>query len=192
MAKCAACNLRKGKRNCPASGSVICSQCCGDKREKEIDCPEDCFYLGKSKQYFTDRQDAQRISDFEHEMKSIIGNEDPYHDILQNIEFIIYNTYKKKGNINDRDVEIALDYIMEMGKAQMDLPSKFLTRLAPNIQGIVDAVDDILEFRESLVKEKEQLMTKLKCIYRILDSVRTHYEPDYSCSYLNFIGQFLM
>jgi hypothetical protein len=192
MAKCAACNLRKGKRNCPAFGSVICSQCCGAKREKEIDCPEDCFFLGKLKQYFTDRQDAQRVSDFEHEMKSIIRNEDPYEDILQNIEFIIYNTYKKKGNINDRDVEIALDYIIEMGKAQMDLPSKFLTRLAPNIQGIVDAVDDILEFRESLVKEKEHLMTKLKCIYRILDSVRTHYEPDNSYSYLNFIGQFLM
>ena len=122
MAKCAACNSRKGKRNCPALGSLICSQCCGTKKEKEIDCSEDCFYLGKSKQYFTDRQDAQMISDFDREMKSIIGNEDPYHDILQNIEFIIHKIYTEKGNINDRDVEIALEHIIEMGKAQMDLP----------------------------------------------------------------------
>ena len=191
MAKCAACNSRKGKRNCPALGSLICSQCCGTKREKEIACSEDCFYLGKSKQYFTDRQDAQMISDFDREMKSIIGNEDPYEDILQNIEFIIHKIYTEKGNINDRDVEIALEHIIEMGKAQMDLPSKFLTRLAPNVQGIVDAIDDILESRESFIKKKEHLITKLKCVYRILDSVRAHYQPDDSCSYLNFIGEFV-
>jgi len=99
MAKCAACNLRKGKRNCPASGSVICSQCCGDKREKEIDCPEDCFYLGKSKQYFTDRQDAQKISGFEHEMKSIIGNEDPYSNSRSSRYKFIFTIYRNNMNI---------------------------------------------------------------------------------------------
>lgn len=99
MAKCVSCNSRKGKRNCPALASLICSQCCGAKRVKEIDCPEDCFYMGKSQQYFTDRQGSQQISDFEREMKKTIGSEDKYLDILQNIEFIIHNIYREQGNI---------------------------------------------------------------------------------------------
>lgn len=191
MAKCVSCNSRKGKRNCPALAGLICSQCCGAKRVKEIDCPEDCFYMGKSQQYFTDRQESQQISDFEREMKKTIGSEDKYLDILQNIEFIIHKIYREQGNITDKHVETALDYLIEMGKAQMDLPSKFLTKLPPNVQNIVDAIDAILEMREAFTKNKEQLMDRLKCIYRILDSVRTHYDPKDDCSYLDFIGQFV-
>lgn len=78
MAKCASCNSRKGKRNCPALGNVICNQCCGSKRGNEIDCPDDCFYLGKSIQYFSHRQEAKSTTDFEREMKSIVGNENQY------------------------------------------------------------------------------------------------------------------
>jgi hypothetical protein len=77
-----------------------------------------------------------------------------------------------------------------MGKAQLDLPAKFLTELPPNVQAIVDGVNDILEFRESF-REKEDLITRLKCIYRILDSVRTHHDPKDDCSYLKFIGRFM-
>ncbi|MCP4104197.1 MAG: hypothetical protein GY749_01450 [Desulfobacteraceae bacterium] len=191
MAKCVKCNSRKGKRNCPALGDAVCSQCCGTKREKEIDCSEDCFYLGKSKQYFTDRQEAGEISKFEKEMKSVEGNEDDYLDILQNIEFAINQIYQNNEEINDRHVETALDYIMEMGKAQMDVPSKFLTEPKPNVQSIIDAVEDILKFRESFANKEEDMVTKLKCIYRVLDSVKTHYSQKDNRSYLRFIGQFL-
>ena len=159
MAECTICKAKKGKRNCPALGEIICTQCCGTKKEKEIDCPGDCFYLGKSKQYLTGRQELQQLSDFEREMKSIKGSETGYEDILQNIEFIIHKLYKDRGNICDKDVEIALEYLMEMGKAQLGLPSKYLTELPPRIQTIVDGVNDILEFRETF-GVKENLITK--------------------------------
>ena len=191
MAKCVSCNSKKGKRNCPALASLICSQCCGSKKGKEIDCPDDCFYMVKSQQYFTDRQESQQIADFEREMKKIIGNEDNYLDILQNIEFVIHKIYREQGNITDRHVETALDYLIEMGKAQMELPSKFLTKLPPNVENIVDAIDGILEMRERFTKNKEQLIDRLKCVHRILDSVRTHYNSNDDCRYLNFIGQFV-
>lgn len=191
MAKCVSCNLRKAKRNCPALPGLICSQCCGVKMVKKINCPTDCFYRNKSQQYFTDRQKSEQISDFEREMKKIIGNENGYLDILQNIEFIIYKIYNEEGNITDREVETALEYLIEMGKAQMDLPSKFLTKLPPNVQNIIDNIDAIFKTREMFTKNKEQLMDRLKCIYRVLDSVRTHYNPKNDCSYLNFITQFL-
>ena len=47
MAKCPYCGQRKGKRDCPALGS-ICTPCCGKHRGREIDCPEDCVYLHPS------------------------------------------------------------------------------------------------------------------------------------------------
>lgn len=171
-------------------GSPICPHCCGTKREKEIDCPPDCFFLGKSKEYFTDRQDSARLSDFEREMKSIIGHEEAHEDLLQNIEFVIHQIYKEHGAITDRHVETALEYLLEMGKAQLDMPAKFLTELPPNVQTVVDAVNDILEFRESFAV-RESLLTRLKCIYRVLDSVRTHRDSNNDCSYLRFIGNFL-
>jgi hypothetical protein len=42
---CPLCRQRRGKRACPAKGVAICSQCCGQKRRVEIDCPADCVYL---------------------------------------------------------------------------------------------------------------------------------------------------
>ncbi|MBF0241022.1 MAG: hypothetical protein HQK64_00900 [Desulfamplus sp.] len=191
MAKCVSCNSRKGKRNCPALAGLICSQCCGSKKLKEIDCPDDCFYMAKSQQYFTDRQESKQISDFEREMSKIVGNEDKYLDILQNIEFIIHKIYIDKRNITDKHVKTALDYLIEMGKAQMDLPSKFLTELPPNVQNIVNAIDGVFQSREVFTNNTEQLMDRLKCIHRILDSVKTHHNPKNDFSYLDFIGHFL-
>ena len=47
MSKCAWCSARKGKRVCPAIGS-ICAPCCGQHRLREIPCPETCFYLRRA------------------------------------------------------------------------------------------------------------------------------------------------
>ena len=189
MAKCMVCKKKKGKRNCPALGGAICALCCGTNKENQIDCPVDCFFLSKSKKYFTDRQDSQKIIDFDREMKSIIGSENQYVDVLQNIEAIISKICTAQGDC-DQDVVVALEYIIEMGKSQLDLPSKFLTELPPNIQSIVDAVNDILVSREAMGL-KEDLLTRLKCVYRVLDSVRTHHDPKDKNSYLKFIGGYL-
>lgn len=43
---CWFCQKVKGKRVCPArGGELICSRCCGTKRQVEIRCPQDCPYL---------------------------------------------------------------------------------------------------------------------------------------------------
>lgn len=181
----------KANGTVPRWGGVICSQCCGIKKEKDIACPDDCFYLGTSKKYFAERQESEKISNFERELKSLQGDEDRHPDLLQNIEFSIHNVFKERGDITDRDVETALEYFIEMGKARFDLPSKFLTELPPNVQAVADAVETILNLRESLSGEQETVMTKLKCIWRILDSVKTHFDPKNRHSYLDFVGQFL-
>lgn len=45
---CSLCRTRKAKRSCPALGRTICSTCCGTKRQKEINCPPTCVYLGNA------------------------------------------------------------------------------------------------------------------------------------------------
>lgn len=42
---CPLCHKRKAKRRCPALSLVICSVCCGTKRQVEIRCPGDCPHL---------------------------------------------------------------------------------------------------------------------------------------------------
>src|SRR3989339_659100 len=162
MAKCISCNARKGKRNCPALAASICSLCCGTKKGSEFQCPSDCFYFATSKEYFSEREETKQLREFGQELKSIIGNENAHMDVLQNIEYIIQQAYKQNCSITDQDVALALEYLLEMGKAQMEIPSKFLTKIPSNAQTIADAVDDILEFRASIA-QKETFLTKLKC-----------------------------
>jgi hypothetical protein len=191
MPKCISCSQRKGKRTCPSLGSSICSQCCGTKRKIEIDCPDDCFYLQSSQHYVVERQSSRQLADFEREMKSIIGKEGEYLDVLQNIEFTLFEFYRERGTINDRDVETALEYLFETGKAQLDLPSKALPEPSLIIKSLIEDIEDILDFRESL-GGKSDLMTQLKCIYRVMDSVKNHYNPRDEYSYLDFIGGFML
>ena len=47
MSTCAWCQKAKAKRNCPAIGA-ICATCCGKHRQREITCPESCFYLRRT------------------------------------------------------------------------------------------------------------------------------------------------
>ncbi|MBF0337688.1 MAG: hypothetical protein HQL05_07625 [Nitrospirae bacterium] len=191
MAKCVVCNSRKGKRNCPSFGVLICSQCCGDKKGGEVDCPHDCFFFSASKQCFTDKQTFNEAKNFERELNSIIGNEYDYLDVLQNIEFCIVSTYKKNRKLVDKDAQAALEYLLEMGKAHITgVSSKYLTKLSPIVRDLVEYINDIIEFREAHGK-RESLMDRLKCIYRVLLSVKDHHNPMDDRSYLNFIVEYV-
>jgi len=190
MAKCSFCKSRKGKRNCPALGGTVCSQCCGAEKGQGIDCPQDCFYLGKSKQYFAEKLEAQQSANFEQAMKSTIGSEDNHMSLLFRIELAISNAYNKNKALTDRNVEEALEYLMEIGKARLGLPSKFLTEPDQNVKDIIDAVDERLRLKDSQ-NEDDDVITPLKGIYRVLDSIKTHLNSNDERSYLHFISGFV-
>jgi hypothetical protein len=44
------CEERKEKRFCPAVHGNICPQCCGEQRERTLDCPSECPYLLQARQ----------------------------------------------------------------------------------------------------------------------------------------------
>ncbi|KJU83157.1 hypothetical protein MBAV_004650 [Candidatus Magnetobacterium bavaricum] len=147
--------------------------------------------MSTSKQYFTDKQTSNEAKNFEREMKSIIGNEDDYIDMLQNIEFAIVRLYKINKKIVDKDVQAALEYLFEMGKAHIsEASSKYLIKSSPIVQDLIDSINDIIEYRKSFGL-RESLMDRLKCIHRVLDSVKNHYNPMDNQSYLNFIIKYV-
>jgi hypothetical protein len=42
---CAICKIRREKRHCPGVHGDICAICCGEERERTVNCPFDCEYL---------------------------------------------------------------------------------------------------------------------------------------------------
>lgn len=49
--KCAICQVRKPRRECPGVHGEICTICCGTEREQSIDCPLDCPWLREAHEH---------------------------------------------------------------------------------------------------------------------------------------------
>lgn len=62
---CPLCGTRKAKRSCPALDKLICTVCCGTKRQVEITCPEDCGYLVEARAHPPASARRQREKDFD-------------------------------------------------------------------------------------------------------------------------------
>jgi hypothetical protein len=108
--KCVLCDQRKGKRFCPAKNSVICAQCCGEKRVLEIDCPESCQYLqaGRERESVQEGSRHFRIhSQLEQERLSrVLENHEP---VLAELQMAIAAERQTSRNLTDQDVAEALD-----------------------------------------------------------------------------------
>jgi hypothetical protein len=48
--QCSICRTRRPRRSCPALNAAICPPCCGEAREKTVDCPAHCGYLIEARQ----------------------------------------------------------------------------------------------------------------------------------------------
>jgi hypothetical protein len=59
MAKCVRCRRRKAKRFCPALGGELCPLCCGELRDREVQCPPHCPQRERHKPY-QDRRTLER------------------------------------------------------------------------------------------------------------------------------------
>ncbi|MGA2711955.1 MAG: hypothetical protein ABSG41_02530 [Bryobacteraceae bacterium] len=49
--KCAICQVRKPRRECPGVHGEICTICCGTEREQSVDCPLDCPWLQEAHEH---------------------------------------------------------------------------------------------------------------------------------------------
>jgi hypothetical protein len=145
MAKCRECGQRKGKRACPALGSLICPVCCGTHRGREIACPASCRFPAEHKPY-QDRRTLDRKSS----APAPAGSRD---DLLRDerlawlaihIEAPIRELAERDPRFTDGDAILALEYAKDKltrGRGRLILPGE--DRKPSNAAG--EAVFQILE-----------------------------------------------
>ncbi len=111
--KCASCRQRKGRRFCPAKDAAICTQCCGEKRVLEIDCPESCEYLriGRAREAELEQtRHAQVLEPPEVEKWRRVL--DVFGDVMADLQVIIAEERRASRDLKDNDVAEALDCLI--------------------------------------------------------------------------------
>jgi len=111
--KCCLCEQRKAKRHCPAKNTLICPQCCGEKRVLEISCPETCEFLSAGRE--------RDIQEFERHMRNLdpAARERSRRVLLENQDTVAYLEYTiaqerlLSRDLTDSDVAQAIDVLLE-------------------------------------------------------------------------------
>jgi hypothetical protein len=148
---CAICSNRKEKRFCLAVHGRICPQCCGEQRERTLDCPSECPYLQQARQHEKPRQleDAPPEEVFpkvELSDEFLQAREPVISGILQTIGRLS----RRDRSLNDREVIAAL---VNLAKSYRTLVGSGLIyeQVPPSLaqQALIEAVRQLLqEFRE--------------------------------------------
>lgn len=120
MAKCGRCQLRKGKRSCPALGMTICPLCCGLIREKRIHCPSTCGHLAPHKNY-----QEQRIIQRKQAYAEDVFTDERLSWLALHIEAALEERATRDPSFTDREALLALEVAREKvakGKSHLVLP----------------------------------------------------------------------
>ncbi len=112
--KCILCGQRKGKRDCPAKETLICAQCCGEKRILEIDCPESCPHLQAGRERESEQESIRhfRTSD-PIELEKRLRVLDDFAGVLAELQSIIAGEREASKNLTDAEVAEALDCLLK-------------------------------------------------------------------------------
>jgi len=102
MAKCILCNKKiKFSRNCPALNEIICSTCCGSKKESEIQCINSCSQLIEGKLKENKKQVMQLVKEsFNSEFEDIYRDENILR-LVAPFEQFIFKKYYNHSEIID-------------------------------------------------------------------------------------------
>lgn len=103
--KCVYCGERKGKRECPALGGLICSRCCGEHRGVEIKCPPDCRYFKKHEEFQQSKQAESYRKIWAEENEDILEEQDrKMIEAIGVLETLIYYRYRDDTTLTDKRV----------------------------------------------------------------------------------------
>ena len=148
---CAICSDRKEKRFCLAVHGRICPQCCGEQRERTLDCPSECPYLQQARQqekprHLEDAPPEEVFPKVELSDEFLQAREPVISGILQTIGRLS----RRDRSLNDREVIAAL---VNLAKSYQTLVGSGLIyeQVPPSLaqQALIEAVRQLLqEFRE--------------------------------------------
>jgi hypothetical protein len=116
--KCILCEKRKAKRSCPAKSTLICAQCCGEKRILEIDCPESCEYLKAGRECEAEdyRRRLQSLDSQTQERNQRVLME--HQQVVAHLEYAIARQRMLSRDLQDKDVAQAVDILLETYKTE--------------------------------------------------------------------------
>jgi len=148
VAACPLCRQRKGKRACPAKGELICAACCGAKRRIEIDCPEDCVWLGAHAGAWEGRE-TERTRD----LRRLAPHLERLSDAQARLLFLsLVGVTALRGRRRDLDDELLLEATAALRKTVetrekgilYEHPAEDLRAqgLVPELRGLFEAKDE--------------------------------------------------
>jgi len=108
--KCVYCGERKGKRECPALGGLICSRCCGEHRGIEINCPPNCRYFKKHEEFQQSKEAKPYRETWAENNEDILEDQD--REIIEAIgvlETLIFYRYRDDRTLSDKQVIAGLE-----------------------------------------------------------------------------------
>jgi hypothetical protein len=108
MSKCLYCGGRKGKRQCPALGGLICSLCCGEHRMVRISCPSDCVYLDANVGYQQMRLGEQFGQDRRIFYKELFELGEDAAALFNLVEVVTFSYFQSRLDAADSEVIAAL------------------------------------------------------------------------------------
>ncbi len=112
--KCILCGQRKGKRHCPAKDTLICAQCCGEKRVIEIDCPESCPHLQAGRERESRQESLRHFRSSDPvEMERRLRVLETSGDVMAELQAIIATEREASRDLSDADVAEALDCLLK-------------------------------------------------------------------------------
>jgi hypothetical protein len=116
--KCCLCDQRKAKRPCPAKNTLICPQCCGEKRVLEIDCPESCQFLkaGREREMedYGRRIRSLDVTARERSRRVLLDHQ----DAVAYLEYAVSRERLLSHDLTDKDVAQAIDVLLQTYKTE--------------------------------------------------------------------------
>jgi hypothetical protein len=200
--KCVLCEQRKAKRFCPAKDNSICTQCCGEKRILEIDCPESCEYLHVGRSH--EIQEYLRYLRSESPIKQEKNRRvlDSHQNVVAHLESALADERMRAKRLTDKEVAEALDLLLDTYRTEDRGVLYEKTSSSLSIELLRKELRSIVELYRNPNKDKEAqvliaggnnrlpLKSAIECLEFIQDMVARHIKAQTSpTSYVDLLAR---
>ena len=149
---CAICEIRQEKRFCPALHGRICPQCCGEQRERTLDCPSDCPYLVQARTHEKPRSSEQIDPSalfLEVELSDPFMYEKEH--LLMGLTYSLAQAARADHSLHDQDLIAALTVLAKSYQRRVNSGLHYEQPLTSESQRRAAAVveDMVKEYREA-------------------------------------------
>lgn len=160
--KCVYCGKRKGERECPALGGMICSRCCGEHRAVDISCPPDCRYFQKHEEFQQSKQAEPYRDTWVEENEDLLEEEQrEMVEAIGILETLIYYRFRDDTTLTDRRIINGLNGLENQLKT-IELPGTTTEFSDFAMEELEPLMEKGKVSREKLKKATSRLLTVCK------------------------------